>query len=81
MKALGLAFSPTAVLCTSIMQLLNDLRAVSMASPFIAAMLSSAVAMMVIMIQIPDVVELAVLRRLIQSVYTTVIAQSMHYDD
>jgi hypothetical protein len=52
-----------------------------MASPFIAAMLSSAVAMMVIMIQIPDVVELAVLRRLIQSVYTTVIAQSMHYDD
>jgi hypothetical protein len=44
-------------------------------------MLSSAVAMMVIMIQIPDVVELAVLRRLIQLVYTTVIAQSMHYDD
>ena len=81
MKALGLAFSPTAVLCTSIIQLLNDLRASSKGSPFIAAMLSSAVAMMVIMIQIPDVVDLTVLRPLIRSVYTTVIVQSMHYDD
>ena len=53
MKALGLAFSVTAALCASIMQLLNALRALSMASPFMAAMLSSAVAMIVIMFQNP----------------------------
>jgi hypothetical protein len=53
MNAVGVTFSETATLWTSIMQLLNALRALSTASPFMAAMLSSAVAMSVIMFQIP----------------------------